>query len=66
MRIVNLSVANIWVGFNGRILQAAATVAHDYCNTASMRDFRSRGMVSESQRAPQSLLRQRSHATIHM
>jgi len=63
---VNLSVANNWVGFTGRILQAAATVAHDYGNTACIRDFRSRGMVSESQRAPQSLLRQRFHATTHM
>jgi len=54
------------VGFTGRILQAAATVAHDYGSTACMRDFRSRGMVSESQRALQSLLRQRFHATTHM
>ena len=63
---MNLSVANIWVGFNRRILQAAATVGHDYGNTACMRDFRSRGMVSESHRGPQSLLRQRFHATTHM
>jgi len=63
---VNLSVANIWVGFTGSILQAAATVAHDYGNTACMRDFRSRGMVRESQSGPQSLLRQGFHATTHM
>ena len=35
---MNLSVANNWVGFTGRILQAAATVAHDYGNTVCVLD----------------------------